>query len=76
MLNTLVDTFRKNLRSYILLIALLAIWIGFGIATPAFFSADHIQNILTQMAIIAIMACGMVFVIVPMRKPAPEAVVK
>ena len=64
MLNTLVDTFRKNLRSYILLIALLAIWIGFGIATPAFFSADHIQNILTQMAIIAIMACGMVFVIV------------
>ena len=64
MLNTLVGTFRKNLRSYILLIALLAIWIGFGIATPAFFSADHIQNILTQMAIIAIMACGMVFVIV------------
>jgi len=64
MLNTLVDTFRKNLRSYILLIALLAIWIGFSIATPAYFSADHIQNILTQMAIIAIMACGMVFVIV------------
>ena len=64
MLNTLVDTFRKNLRSYILLIALLAIWIGFGIATPAYLSADHIQNILTQMAIIAIMACGMVFVIV------------
>jgi len=64
MLNTLVDTFRKNLRSYILLIALLAIWIGFSIATPAYYSADHIQNILTQMAIIAIMACGMVFVIV------------
>jgi len=64
MLNTLVDTFRKNLRSYILLIALLAIWIGFSIATPAYYSADHIQDILTQMAIIGIMACGMVFVIV------------
>jgi D-xylose transport system permease protein len=64
MLATLVDTFRRNLRSYILLMALLAIWIGFGIATPAFYSADHIQNVLTQMAIIGIMACGMVFVIV------------
>ena len=64
MLNTLVDTFRKNLRSYILLIALLAIWIGFSVATPAYYSADHIQDILTQMAIIGIMACGMVFVIV------------
>lgn len=64
MLATLVDTFRRNLRSYILIMALLAIWIGFGIATPAFYSADHIQNVLTQMAIIGIMACGMVFVIV------------
>jgi len=64
MLNTLVDTFRKNLRSYILIIALLAIWIGFSVATPAYYSADHIQDILTQMAIIGIMACGMVFVIV------------
>jgi D-xylose transport system permease protein len=63
-MENLVNAFRKNIRSYILILALLAIWIGFGIATPAFFSADHIQNILTQMAIIAIMACGMVFVIV------------
>ncbi|HNX96189.1 MAG TPA: sugar ABC transporter permease [Candidatus Aminicenantes bacterium] len=64
MANTLVSMFRKNIRSYILILALLAIWIGFGLATPAYYSADHIQNILTQMAIIAIMACGMVFVIV------------
>ena len=64
MLNPLVSRFRKNLRSYILILALVAIWIGFGIATPAYYSADHIQNILTQVAIIAIMACGMVFVIV------------
>jgi len=64
MQNSLVDVFRKNLRSSILVLALLVIWLGFGIATPGYLSADHIQNILTQMAIIAIMACGMVFVIV------------
>lgn len=55
---------RQNLRSYILILTLVAIWAGFGFLTPAYLSADHIQNILTQMAIIAIMACGMVFVIV------------
>ena len=64
MLTTLLSRFRLNLRSYILIMALLAIWIGFSVATPAYYSADHIQDILTQMAIIAIMACGMVFVIV------------
>lgn len=64
MQNSLVAVFRKNLRSSILVLALLVIWLGFGIATPGYLSADHIQNILTQMAIIAIMACGMVFVIV------------
>jgi len=64
MLSSLVTLFQKNIRSYILILALLAIWIGFGLATPAYYSADHIQDILTQMAIIAIMSCGMVFVIV------------
>jgi D-xylose transport system permease protein len=64
MLNSLLTVFRKNIRSYILIIALVVIWLGFGIAQPAYWSADHIQNVFTQMAIIAIMACGMVFVIV------------
>ena len=64
MLNRIAAVIRQNLRSYILILTLLAIWIGFGLTTPAYLSADHIQNILTQMAIIAIMACGMVFVIV------------
>jgi len=64
MFNQLIATFRKNIRSYILIIALALIWLSFGIATPAYWSADHIQNIFTQMAIIAIMACGMLFVIV------------
>jgi D-xylose transport system permease protein len=64
MFNSFVSMFRKNIRSYILIIALVVLWLGFGIAQPAYWSADHIQNIFTQMAIIAIMACGMVFVIV------------
>ena len=64
MFTTLIALFKKNIRSYILIIALVVIWLGFGIAQPAYWSADHIQNVLTQMAIIAIMACGMVFVIV------------
>jgi len=63
-LSILLDAFTKNLRSNILIMALVAIWIGFRIATPAFWSADNVQNVLPQMAIIAIMACGMVFVIV------------
>ncbi|HET6438034.1 MAG TPA: hypothetical protein VFG59_08230 [Anaeromyxobacter sp.] len=54
----------RNLQSYMLVIALLVIWVGFGLAAPGYTSADHIQNILQQMAIIGIMACGMVFVIV------------
>jgi len=62
--NILLRAFTKNLRANILIMALVAIWIGFGIATPTFWSADNIQNVLPQMAIIAIMACGMVFVIV------------
>jgi D-xylose transport system permease protein len=64
MFNSLISAFRKNIRSYILIIALVVIWLGFGIAQPAYWSADHIQDIFMQMAIIAIMACGMVFVIV------------
>jgi D-xylose transport system permease protein len=64
MFTQLMTTFRKNLRSYILIIALVVIWLGFGLAQPAYWSADNIQNIFPQMAIIGIMACGMVFVIV------------
>jgi D-xylose transport system permease protein len=62
--NVLLRAFTRNLRSNILIMALVAIWLGFGIATPSYWSGDNIQNVLPQMAIIAIMACGMVFVIV------------
>jgi len=64
MFNQLMTAFRKNLRSYVMIIALVVLWLGFGIAQPTYLSADHIQDIFMQMAIVAIMACGMVFVIV------------
>ena len=63
-MSTLVRSFSKNLQSYMLVIALVVIWIGFGLKAPGYTSADHIQDILRQMALIGIMACGMVFVIV------------
>ncbi len=63
-LRALVTAVTSNAQQSMLVIALVAIWIGFGIGAPGYTSADHIQNILQQMAIIAIMACGMVFVIV------------
>ncbi|MGC3999485.1 MAG: hypothetical protein QM767_19420 [Anaeromyxobacter sp.] len=63
-LGALVGAMTRDLQSYILVMALVLIWIGFGIAAPAYTSASNIQNTLPQMAIIGIMACGMVFVIV------------
>jgi len=63
-LRGLVGNITRNAQQSMLVIALVVIWIGFGIAAPGYASADHIQNILQQMAIIGIMACGMVFVIV------------
>lgn len=63
-LGALAATITRNAQQSMLIIALVVIWIGFGIAAPGYTSADHIQNILQQMALIGIMACGMVFVIV------------
>jgi len=63
-MSTLVRSFTKNLQSYMLVIALVVIWIGFGLKAPGYTTADHVQDILRQMALIGIMACGMVFVIV------------
>lgn len=62
--NVLLRSVTRNLQSYVLVIALLVIWIGFGLAAPGYASADHVRNLFVQMAIIAIMATGMVFVIV------------
>jgi D-xylose transport system permease protein len=63
-LGAILAAISRNAQQSMLVIALVAIWIGFGFAAPGYASADHIQNILQQMAIIGIMACGMVFVIV------------
>ncbi|HVO21392.1 MAG TPA: hypothetical protein VMU15_19170 [Anaeromyxobacter sp.] len=61
---TFLQSVTRNLQSYMLVVALLLIWIGFGLSAPGYASTDHVQNILTQMSIIGIMATGMVFVIV------------
>jgi ABC-type xylose transport system permease subunit len=62
--NSALRSVTRNLQSYVLVIALLVIWIGFGLAAPGYASTDHVRNLFVQMAIIAIMATGMVFVIV------------
>jgi len=63
-LKTLVQQVPRNLQSMILVLVLIMLWIGFGIAAPGYTTADNIQDIIPQMAIVGIMACGMVFVIV------------
>ena len=63
-LKALVQQVSRNLQSMILVLVLIMLWIGFGIAAPGYTTADNIQDIIPQMAIVGIMACGMVFVIV------------
>jgi len=63
-LESLVQGITRNLQSTILALVLAVVWIGFGIAAPGYASANNIQDVIPQMAIVGIMACGMVFVIV------------
>jgi D-xylose transport system permease protein len=58
------------IKKYTMVIALLIIWIIFGLLTKIimgdfiFFSARNISNLFRQMTIIGLLACGMVMVIV------------
>ena len=61
---TLAQEAARNSQSTILVLVLIMIWIGFGIAAPGYATANNIQDIIPQMAIVGIMACGMVLVIV------------
>ncbi|MCX7748955.1 MAG: sugar ABC transporter permease [Clostridia bacterium] len=54
-----------DLRSYVIILALAGIWIGLQIATNGtFLSARNLSSLFTQMSYIAVIAVGMVLVIV------------
>jgi D-xylose transport system permease protein len=56
---------RRNMRSYTMVIALVAIWLLFGALTGGIFlSPRNISNLFRQMSMIGFLACGMVLVIV------------
>ncbi len=61
----IADSFRANIRTYSMVIALVLIWILFGLLTDGvFFTSRNLSNLARQMVLIAILAIGMVPVIV------------
>lgn len=59
------DSFRKNLRQYTMIGALIAIWLIFSFTTDGvFISPRNISNLFLQTVSVAIVACGMVLIIV------------
>jgi len=63
--NKIMEKIRLNLRTYTMIIALLLIWIFFGILTNwIFFKPRNLSNLFRQMSIIGFLAIGMVLVIV------------
>ncbi|MBN2527503.1 MAG: sugar ABC transporter permease [Deltaproteobacteria bacterium] len=61
----IADSIRANFRTYTMIIALVLIWILFGILTDGvFFTPRNLSNLVRQMILIAILAIGMVPVIV------------
>lgn len=53
-----------DIRAYTMIGALVAIWIFFGFLNDTFLSARNLSNLFTQMSVTAILAIGMVLVIV------------
>lgn len=53
-----------DLRSYTMIIALIIIWILFAFENETFLTARNLSNLFTQMSVTAILAIGMVLVIV------------
>ncbi|OOE04540.1 sugar ABC transporter permease [Anoxybacillus kestanbolensis] len=53
-----------DIRAYTMIGALIAIWIFFGMLNETFLSARNLSNLFTQMSVTAILAIGMVLVIV------------
>jgi D-xylose transport system permease protein len=64
-LKSLFTAARRNMRSYTMVIALVAIWLLFGALTGwVFLTPRNISNLFRQMSMIGFLACGMVLVIV------------
>jgi len=59
------DVFGKiDVRAYTMIGALIAIWVFFGLINETFLTARNLSNLFTQMSVTAILAIGMVLVIV------------
>lgn len=62
---TLKELFRSNIRPYTMIAALIVIWAIFALATDGLFlSPRNLSNLFLQTVTVAIVACGMVLVIV------------
>ncbi|MDD7770195.1 ABC transporter permease [Suipraeoptans intestinalis] len=55
---------KKWLNQNIVIVVLVLLCIGFGLASPVFFTVKNITNILSQMCINALLASGLVYVII------------
>ena len=60
----IVESLRDFLRQYALLAALVLLIIVAAIIEPRFVSFQNIRNVLNQVSVIGILACGMTFVII------------
>ncbi len=64
-ISTLLEQLRKNVQTYIIIFALIAIWGVFAIGTNgAYFSPQNISNLFRQMTVTSFLAIGMVLVMV------------
>lgn len=56
---------QANIRTYTMIIALVLVWVFFGMMTEGiFFAPRNMSNLFRQMSIIGFLACGMVLVLV------------
>ena len=63
--NIIRQSFQKNIRQYTMFIALIGIWLIFAVLTRGiFFSTRNLSNLFLQSATVAVLAMGVVLVIV------------
>ncbi|MCG8569903.1 MAG: sugar ABC transporter permease [Spirochaetes bacterium] len=61
----ILDSIRQNLKQYVMLFALISIWLIFGFATDGIFlKARNLSNLFLQTSTIATLGIGMVLIIV------------